>query len=135
MSQSENFEQVRNICKKYLYDADLCELKFREADEIYLGFVIGGDDKITHWLDVCCRGIHVFNVAKDPDEPFTEGFFVGGGRVTKFEGETAVRKTLESSGWKFHDVLPKQAYQFEVEGAIEIKIICTEFFVSERHER
>ena len=134
MGEFENFEQVRDICERYLHDADLCELNFRDADEIYLGFIVGGNDKITYWLDVRCRGIHVLNVAKDPDEPFTEGFWVGGGRLAKFEDESNVRRLLESSGWKFHDTLPKQAYQFEVEGSIEVKIICTEFYLSERQE-
>lgn len=134
MSQFENFEQARDICVKYLHDADLMELKFSDADEIYLGFIVGGTNEITHWLDVRCRGIHVFNVAKDPDESFAEGFWVGGGQLAKSEGDLNIRKMLESLDWKFPDALPKQAFRFEVEGSIEIKIICTEFYLSERQE-
>ena len=125
MNQFENFEQIRDFCVKYLYDADLRELGFREADEIYFSFIIGGDDETDHLFDVHCRGIHVFNVAKDPRESFADGFVIANGRVAKFEDELSIKKTLKSAGWKFYDKLPNQVFQFEVENAIEIIVILS----------
>lgn len=134
MDDLESFDHVRDTIEKFLHDADLLKLSFGEKDEIYLSFIIGGTEDVTNWLDVRCSGIHVFNIAKDPTEPFVEGFWVGGGRLAKFNDEQNVRAVLESSGWKFHESLPQTVYRFEVEGAVEIKIICTEFFLSKRQE-
>ena len=134
MTQPESIEYIQDICQRWLDNADLCELNLAEGDGAILKFVVGGTEEFEHWVDVRCRGVHVFNVSKDPEDSVVEGIFVGGARVLKFVGEAEVRRVLESSGWKWHEELPEQAYQFEIEGGIEVKIICTGLEVAERKE-
>lgn len=134
MSQSESIQYIHDVCDRWLDNADLYELSLG-GNGVTLKFVVGGTDKLEFWVDVQCRGVHVFNVSKDPDESTAAGIFVGGARVVKFEGKADVRKVLESAGWTWYEQLPEQAYQLEVEGSIEIKVICIGLSFTERKEK
>jgi hypothetical protein len=135
MAQSESIEYIQDVCRDWLGNADLYELNLAEGDGAVLKFVVGGTEEFEQWVDVRCRGVHVFNVSKDPEDSVAEGIFVGGARVLKVVGESEVRQALESSGWKWQEELPEQAYQFEIEGGIEVKVICTGLEVAERKVR
>ena len=128
-------KEIERVCKEWLDNADLYELTVYQNGNILLKFIVGGKEDEKYWIDVECGGVHVFNMAKSWEESFDEGIFVGGVRVKKYDTAIGVKHILSSAGWTWGEgPMPDQAYQIDVEGGIEMKIICTDFEMREHRE-
>jgi hypothetical protein len=132
---SKEMKDIERIYKEWLDNADLYELTVNQNGNILLKFIVGGTDEEEYWLDVECGGIHVFNMAKSWEESFDDGILVCGFKVKKYDSALGVNHILTSAGWSWGEgPMPEQAYQIEVEGGIEMKIICTSLEMRERRE-
>ncbi len=136
MAESE-MEQIHRICTQWLDNADLCELTISPDGHIFMKFIVGGMGELVYWVDIECRGVHVFNLAKDWDDGFNNGIFIGGAQVEKFNDEKAIEQEIYEAGVyiKYQGVWPKQLYKLKLEGGATIQIICTELYVHERREQ
>ena len=127
-------ERLEWICKHWLDNADLYEFIFFQKGDLRMSFEVGSGAEDRIWIDIECKGIHHVSVSKDYKENIDEGIFVGGVKVTKHTDPAAVKSVLTSQGWTWGEGSDiRQLYEVEVEGSIEIKVICNELLYAERH--
>ena len=135
MAETE-MEQLHRICTQWLDNADLCDLIISPNGNILMKFIVGGKDELVYWVDIECRGVHVFHLAKNWEDSF-EVLFIGGAHVEKFSDEKAVEEEIYKAGFygDYQGALPKQLYRLDLEGGTAIRVICTELYFNERQEK
>lgn len=134
MNRTETFDYFQMICERAFYDADLCEFGFCGNDEIFFRFVVGGIPiEYLDWVDVNCRGIFYINIIKHPKHIKKKALFIDEAHFQVFEDHSDIKSLLETCGSKV-ETLPDIIFRFEISGAVEIKVICTEFILSQRKQ-
>jgi len=113
---------LNQVCATLLDNADLdVELNGQTAI-IRLCFTVGGShEKVTFE----CSQFHSFKIVKVPDD--TDCLFVGKTIVTLIENTADIERWLSSEGWSWGTPLPEKLYLIEVQGEVEITILCQKF--------
>lgn len=116
-------EELQRVCQTLLDNADLDVLLDAQTGEIVLSFIVAGSYEQVIFR---CGRFHAFKMTKDPDE--AECFFVGEAHVSRLTGSEEIKQGLASEGWTWGETsLPSQLYRIEVNGGIEIRILCETF--------
>ena len=74
-----------------------------------------------------CSEVHRFKMVKAPDE--ADDLFVGEVRVTQYSAHIDVERLMQSEGWKWGSdyQLPDLLFHIEIQGGVEIDILCCQF--------
>ena len=116
-------DSLDQVCATLLDNADLdVELNGQTAI-IRLWFTVGGSrEEVTFE----CSQFHSFKIVKAPDD--TDCLFVGKTKVTLIENAVDIERWLSSEGWSWGNTpLPERLYRIEVQGGVEITILCQKF--------
>lgn len=115
-------DRLNQVCATLLDNADLDVEINGQTAIIRLCFTVGSHEKITFE----CSQFHSFKIVKDPDD--TDCLFVGKATVTLIETTADIERWLSSEGWSWGTTpLPKKLYRIEVQGGVEITILCQKF--------
>jgi hypothetical protein len=135
MAETE-MEQLHRICTQWLDNAHLSDMTISPNGNILMKLIVGGNDELVYWVDIECRGVHLFHLAKDWEGDFNIGIFIGGAHVEKFSSENAVAQVIYKAGFytNYQGPLPKQLYNLNLDGGTAIQVICTELYLTERQE-
>ena len=116
-------EELQRVCQTLLDNADLDVLLDAQTGEIVLCFLVAGSYEQVIFR---CGRYHSFKLIKDPDE--AECFFVGETHVSLLTGSEEIKQGMASEGWTWGETsLPSQLFRIEVQGGIEIRVLCETF--------
>jgi hypothetical protein len=116
-------EELQQVCRRLLDNADLDVWLDAENGEIVLCFLVAGSYEQIMFR---CGRFHSFKMVKDPEEQ--DCFFVGETRVSVFTEPEEIKQGLANEGWTWGESpLPSHIYQIEVLGGIEVRVVCGTF--------
>lgn len=117
------FEELQRICLRLLNNADLDVSFDTKTGDILLNFTWG---PFGERVEFRCGRFHSLKFTKDPGD--IECFFVGETTVRVFVRPKDIRRMMASEGWKWNEkLLPSQLYLVNVQGGVEITLLCVNF--------